>query len=103
MDVKSIRDEIATWQTDGKLNGQNVEFILGTKKFFISDVKAGTDTMLIEVTRKFFKNFSVESLSSVLRNASGHLNVSVKNLDSNANTTVDKLYLSNDHLEIITA
>ena len=99
MKVKEMRDLITSLKSEGKLNGQTVEFVLNAKKFFASDVKAGTNTMACQITRNNFHPLSVDSFESSLKQASGDLEVLI--FEGKSQKSITESFLTDSTLELV--
>tara|TARA_R110002072_G_scaffold64203_4_gene159616 strand:- start:61398 stop:61712 length:315 start_codon:yes stop_codon:yes gene_type:complete len=101
MNVQQVIEKISTMPTSSPIGSLNIEFVIDTKKLFIKDVKAGTDTMIIEVTRKQFRPFKAEEFKNILNVASSHLECQVINLDANgAQKNITDFFATNHAIEI---
>jgi hypothetical protein len=101
MKVSELREKINSWESEGKVKDQTVEFIINSKKHFVSDVKAGANTMTFDVTRSQYTPLTVESLRSNLSISSG--DTTIKITQNAAEKSIEDLYLSSDFLEFILA
>lgn len=99
MKVKELRDLVAKLKGDGTADSHTVEFVLDAKKYFASDVKAGTDTMAIEVTRENYHPLTVAQLASSLEIASGDLEVKV--FQGKNSKTISEHYVTDSFLELV--
>ena len=100
MNVNEIKSKINEG-TSGKNNDElTVEFVIGDKKFFIQDMKAGTDTMEINVSRNSYKPTTVNHFAKTLEHATSDLNVTITNQDNNETYKVDGLFFSDVFVEI---
>lgn len=97
--VKEMRSLVKGLKGEGKVTNQNVEFVLDAKKYFASDVKAGTDTMTIEVTRENYYPLSIDQLENSLKLANGELEVQV--LQGKTEKTVTESFLTDSSLELV--
>jgi hypothetical protein len=98
MKVNELREQIKSWNNEGKLKEQTVEFIIDSKKYFASDVKAGVNTMSFEVTRNNYKPLPLAELKQNLSIAGGDIAIEVSQAGKAKN--IEQLYLSNDFIEI---
>ena len=99
MKVSELREKISSWESEGKVSTQTVEFIINSKKHFVSDVKAGANTMSFDVTRSQYSPLTVESLKGNLQISSG--DTVIKITQGTAEKTIEDLYLSADFLEFV--
>lgn len=99
MKVKEMRELISKLKGESQIQNQTVEFVVDAKKFFASDVKAGTDTMAIEITRENYRPLSIDAFESSLALASGDLEIQV--LQGNNAKGVSEHYLTDMALELV--
>ena len=101
MNVSEFRSQISTWENEGKIKAQTVEFIIDSKKYFASDVKAGVNTMSFEVTRNNYKPLPLKGLKDDLALAAGEVEVIIR--ANNNQKSIESIYLSDDFMEIVLA
>lgn len=99
MKVKELRELISKLKNEGCLTNQNVEFVFNSKKYFASDVKAGTNTMTFNITRENYHPLTIESFENSLKLANGEINITVAN-GTNQNTISDS-FLTDSTLELV--
>lgn len=101
MKVSDFRSQIDSWEKEGKLGKQTVEFVMNSQKYFAADVKAGVNTMRFDITRSNYQELSLEQLKNSLSIAGGDVNVEVT--QGSGHKDIEGLYLSDDFIEIILA
>ncbi|MCP4912118.1 MAG: hypothetical protein GY909_03280 [Oligoflexia bacterium] len=102
MNVQQVIEKISSLPTTSPLGGLNIEFVTDAKKLFIKDVKAGTDTMKIEITRKMYRPYNVEEFKTVLSHAGPTLECEIVNLDANGATkAITDFFATNHAIEIV--
>lgn len=101
MKVSELKAKIESWESEGKVNEQTVEFVIGSKKHFAKDVKAGMNTMVLDVTRSQYTPLTLASLKTNLGMAASETEVKV--LQDGSEKAIEDLYLSADFLEFIIA
>lgn len=99
MKVSEMRSLINNLKNEGKLTDQKIEFVMDTKKYFANDVKAGTDTMKIEITRENYHPLTVENFVNGLSLASSDLEITVVNGKSAKG--IAETFLTDSALEIV--
>lgn len=99
MKVQQMRELVQGLKNEGKLSNQMVEFVLDAKKYFASDIKAGTDTMAIQVTRDNYHPLTVSNFEESLNIASGELEISV--YQGTNQKSVTESYLTDSSLELV--
>ena len=99
MKVKEMKELLAGLKSEGKIDGQKVEFVLDTKKYFASNVKAGANTMTLEITRENYHPLSLESFESNLDLAGGDLEIQV--VKGKNTKTITESYLTDSALELV--
>ena len=101
MKVREFREQIKSWETEGKLKSQTVEFIIDSKKYFASEVKAGVNTMSFSVTRENYQPLDLSALQSNLKVAGGDITIQISH-GTNAKD-IEQLYISDDFIEVVLA
>jgi len=101
MKVSELRSKIEAWDSEGKVGDQTVEFIVSTKKHFAKDVKAGVNTLSIDVTRSQYTPLTLSSLKTNLTIASSDTDITIT--QKGKEMQVEDLYLSSDFLEFVLA
>lgn len=99
MKVKELRDLVSKLKSEGKLSSQTVEFVLDSKKYFASDVKAGTNTMAFEITRENYHPLTLQRFEDSLKIANGDLDVNV--FQGTNCKTISESYLTDSTLELV--
>lgn len=99
MKVKELRDLISKLKGEGKLSSQTVEFVMDNKKYFASDVKAGTNTMAFEITRENYHPLTLKKFEDSLSIANGELDVAV--FQGSNQKTISESYLTDSTLELV--
>lgn len=99
MKVKELRELVGNLKSDGPMGTYTVEFVLDAKKYFASEVKAGTDTMAIQVTRENYQPLTVSSLEETLKLAGEDLEVQI--LQGNNQKTITEHYVTDSFLELV--
>lgn len=99
MKVNELRDKINSWESEGKIKDQTIEFIINLKKHFVTDVKAGANTMSFDVTRSQYTPLTVSTLKNHLQIASG--DTVIKITQGTTEKAIEDLYLSDDFLEFV--
>ena len=100
--VNQVLSKIQELKSAGELNNQTVEFVIDTQKYYVKDLKAGTDTCAFEVTRKSFRPLSVGDFENALGQAGKDLETTVVNIDKNTELKIEGLFASHNFLEVIT-
>lgn len=99
MKVKEMRELISKLKGESQLSNQTVEFVVDAKKFFASNVKAGTDTMAIEITRDNYHPLTIDAFENSLSLASGDLDITV--LQGKNAKQVSEHFLTDMALELV--
>lgn len=99
MKVSELREKISSWESEGKVKDQTVEFIINLKKHFVTDLKVGANTMSFDVTRSQYTPLTVSSLKTNLQIASG--DTVIKITQGPNEKGIEDLYLSDDFLEFV--
>lgn len=97
--VKELRELVTKLKGEKALDSHTVEFVLDAKKYFASDVKAGTNTMTIEITRENYHPLSVNSLEETLSIAGGDLEVNV--LQGKNGKTITDHFVTDSAVEFV--
>lgn len=99
MKVKELRDLVSSLKGEGKLTNQTVEFVIDAKKYFASDVKAGTNTMVFEVTRDTYRPLTLSKFEESLALANGDIDVAVQ--QGTNKKTISESYLTDSTFELV--
>lgn len=99
MKVKELRELVGKLKSEGKLTNQTVEFVTDAKKFFASDVKAGTNTMVFEITRDNYHPLTLQKFEESLSLAAGELDVKV--MKGNNELGVSESFVTDSTLELV--
>lgn len=99
MNVQEIKTKLTEATAEKNKEELTVEFVIDDKKFYINDMKAGTDTMEIHVTRKSYTPTPLNKFNNTLEHATSNLNVSVHNKDDNKDYKIDSLFCSEVFVE----
>ena len=97
--VKELRELVTKLKGEKTLETHTVEFVLDAKKYFASNVKAGTDTMTIEITRDNYHPLTVDSLEQTLNIAGGDLEVNV--LQGKNGKTITEHFVTDSAVEFV--
>ena len=100
MKVQEIKSKIQDLTSDKNAEDLTVEFVIGDKKFFIQDIKAGTDTMEINVSRKSYQATSLNTFNNALDHASVDLNIDIHDQDNNQDYQIENLFCGEVFVEI---
>ncbi len=98
--VKELKSEINKHKAKGLDKNQTVEFVLNTQKYYVSDIKAGPNTMVLEVSRKSYHPLSIKRLEQAIDCANGELTAIVRNADTKADLNIQSLHCGLVYLEI---
>ena len=100
MNVQEIKSKISEITSGKTVEQITVEFVIDDKKYFIQDMKAGTDTMEINVSRSSYRPTSLSNFTSTLEHASSNLSVSIQNQDNSQSYQIENLFCSEVFVEI---
>jgi hypothetical protein len=100
MKVQEIKSKIQDLTSGKNADELTVEFVIGDKKFFIQDMKAGTDTMEINVSRKSYQPTSLNTFKNTLDHATMDLNVAIHDQDNNQSYQIENLFCGEVFVEI---
>ncbi len=102
MKVIDLKAQLEKFETEGKINGQNVEVITAGQKYFIEDVDITTNLVTLNVTRRNFIPNGPRHLLSSLKNASEGAELSIMNIDKKQATTLAGIFYSDTCIELTT-
>ncbi len=100
MNVNEMKSKMSEVTSGKNLDELTVEFVIDDKKFFIQDIKAGTDTMEINVSRSSYHPTTLSNFNNTLEHATSDLLVSINNQDNNQTYQIENLFCSEVFLEI---
>ncbi len=98
--VSELKQEITKLKSEGSLKNQMVEFVIDTKKHYVSDIKAGADTMIFKVARTPYTGLQTDELCKALDQANNALEAKIINADNNQTLAIDSLHCGQVFLEI---